>query len=132
MRRANVPKSTSAEVRSGCVAAVFAATHPDRTSALVLFGTFARRIRSDDYPWHMTRDELVAATERIVEVWGTDETTGLAGFSPSADAALRRWWIARDRAGATPGAIRQLIMQHRHRRPAGAAVDPGPDARPST
>jgi len=96
----------------GPMAAVFAATHPDRTSALVLFGTFARRIRSDDYPWHMTRDELVAATERIVEVWGTDETTGLAGFSPSADAALRRWWIARDRAGATPGAIRQLIMSN--------------------
>jgi len=96
----------------GPMAAVFAASHPDRTSALVLFGTFARRIRSGDYPWHSTRDELVAATERVVEVWGTAETTGLAFFSPGADAALKRWWIARDRAGATPGAIRQLITSN--------------------
>jgi class 3 adenylate cyclase len=96
----------------GPMAAVFAATYPERTSALVLFGTFARRIRSEDYPWHSTREELVAGTERIVEVWGTDETTALAFFSPGADAALKRWWIARDRAGATPGAIRQLIASN--------------------
>src|SRR6266511_641751 len=96
----------------GPMAAVFAATYPERTSALVLFGTFARRIRSEDYPWHLTRDELVAAVEHVVEVWGTEETTGLASFSPGADAALRRWWIARDRAGATPGAIRHLITSN--------------------
>jgi pimeloyl-ACP methyl ester carboxylesterase len=60
----------------------------------------------------MTRDRLVAATERIVEVWGTDETTGLASFSPGADASMKRWWIARDRAGATPGAIRELIFNN--------------------
>jgi pimeloyl-ACP methyl ester carboxylesterase len=53
----------------GPMAAVFAATYPQRTSALVLFGTFARRIRSEDYPWHLTRDELVADVEHIVEVW---------------------------------------------------------------
>ncbi len=96
----------------GPMAALFAATHPDRTAALALFGTFARRIRSDDYPWHITRDELVAATEHVVEAWGTEETTGLASFSPGADAAMKRWWIARDRAGATPGAIRELIFNN--------------------
>ncbi len=96
----------------GPMAALFAATYPERTSALVLFGTFARRIRSDDYPWHSTRVELVAVTERVVEVWGTDETTALASFAPGADVALKRWWIARDRAGATPGAVRQLITSN--------------------
>jgi class 3 adenylate cyclase/pimeloyl-ACP methyl ester carboxylesterase len=96
----------------GPMAAVFAATYPQRTSALVLFGTFTRRTRSADYPWHVTRNELVAAAEHLVEVWGTQETTALESFSPGADAALRRWWIARDRAGATPGAIRQLIMSN--------------------
>jgi class 3 adenylate cyclase len=93
----------------GPMAAVFAATYPERTSALVLFGTFARRTRSDDYPWHLKRDDLVAGMEHVVEVWGTEETSALESFSPGADAALRRWWIARDRAGATPGAIRDLI-----------------------
>jgi hypothetical protein len=96
----------------GPLASVFAATHPERISALVLFGTFARRIRSQDYPWHVARDDLVAAVEHIVDVWGTDETTALESFSPGADASLRRWWTARDRAGASPGSIRNLIMSN--------------------
>ena len=96
----------------GPMAAVFAATYPARISALVLFGTFARRTRSEDYPWHNVREEAFAGMEHVVEVWGTDETTSLDSFSPGADAALRRWWIARDRAGATPGAIRDLITSN--------------------
>jgi class 3 adenylate cyclase len=96
----------------GPMAAAFAATYPERTSALVLFGSFVRRVWSDDYPWHMTREQLVAAVEQIEAVWGTDQTSGLDGFSPNADGALRRWWIARDRAGATPGSIRQLVMSN--------------------
>ena len=96
----------------GPMAAVFAATYPERISALVLFGTFARRTRSEDYPWHNPRDEAFAGMEHVVEVWGTDETTSLESFSPGADTALRRWWIARDRAGATPGAIRDLITSN--------------------
>src|SRR5579864_9782233 len=90
----------------------FAATYPERVSALALFGTFARRVRSDDYPWHVTREELVAAADRIAKVWGTEQTTALDAFSPGANAALRRWWIARDRAGATPGAVRELILSN--------------------
>jgi class 3 adenylate cyclase/pimeloyl-ACP methyl ester carboxylesterase len=96
----------------GPMAAVFAATYPERTSALVLFGTFARRVRSGDYPWHVTRAQLVEAVEEIAEVWGTEETSALESFSPNPDAALRRWWIARDRAGATPGSIRQLVLSN--------------------
>lgn len=96
----------------GPMAAVFAATYPERTSALVLFGTFARRTPSEDYPWHWPRDDAVAAAEHVVDVWGTEETTSLESFSPGADAALRRWWIARDRAGATPGAVRDLILSN--------------------
>jgi class 3 adenylate cyclase len=96
----------------GPMAAVFAATYPERTSALVLFGTFARRTRSEDYPWHWSRDDAAAGAAHTAEVWGTDQTTALEVFSPGADAALRRWWIARDRAGATPGAVRDLILSN--------------------
>jgi class 3 adenylate cyclase len=96
----------------GPIAALFAATFPGRTSALALFGTFARRTRSLDYPWHFTREELIRAADHTVQVWGTEQTTALHAFSPGADAALRRWWITRDRAGATPGAIGQLIRSN--------------------
>jgi class 3 adenylate cyclase len=96
----------------GPMAAVFAATYPERMLALVLFGTFARRTRAHDYPWHRDRADTAAAMDHVVAVWGTEETTGLDSFSPGADAALRRWWIDRDRAGATPGAIRDLITSN--------------------
>ena len=96
----------------GPMAALFAATYPERTSALALFGTFARRTPVPDYPWHWPRERVIATTEHVVEVWGTEATTSLENFSPGADAALRRWWIARDRAGATPGAVRELILSN--------------------
>jgi pimeloyl-ACP methyl ester carboxylesterase len=57
----------------GPMAAVFAATYPDRTSAPALFGTFARRVRSHDYPWRPTRDELVAAAQHRAESRCTSE-----------------------------------------------------------
>ena len=96
----------------GPMAALFAATYPERTSALALYGTFARRTRSADYPWHPTRDEMIRGADHIVEAWGTEQTTALDAFSPGADAALRRWWIERERAGASPGAIGQLIRSN--------------------
>ena len=34
----------------GNLSALFAATYPERTTALVMFGTFAKRIWSPDYP----------------------------------------------------------------------------------
>ena len=96
----------------GPMAALFAATYPERTSALALFGTFARRTPVPEYPWHWPRERAIAAAEHVVEVWGTEETTTLEIFSPDADLALRRWWITRDRAGATPGAVRELILSN--------------------
>ena len=35
----------------GPMSALFAATYPQRTRALVLYGSYAKRVRSDDYPW---------------------------------------------------------------------------------
>ena len=35
----------------GLMSVLFAATYPERTTALVLYGVFAKRIWSPDYPW---------------------------------------------------------------------------------
>jgi len=42
---------------SGCLCALFAATFPDRVSALALYGAAAAGVASDDYPWQWTTDE---------------------------------------------------------------------------
>ena len=41
----------------GCMACVFAATYPDRTRGLLLWGTMPRWVRVEDYPWGFERDE---------------------------------------------------------------------------
>jgi len=41
----------------GPMATLFAAAHPDRVEALVLYGGYAKRVRSRDYPWAPTREE---------------------------------------------------------------------------
>lgn len=41
----------------GPMCALFAATHPDRTTALIMYGTYARRAKAADYPWGRDRDD---------------------------------------------------------------------------
>src|SRR5206468_12468755 len=51
----------------GSMACVFAAMHPERTRALLLWGVQARWSRADDYPWGATPEEeerMIAMLER--------------------------------------------------------------------
>jgi pimeloyl-ACP methyl ester carboxylesterase len=95
----------------GPMSLLFAATYPDRTSALAVYGTYAMRCNPDeDYPWAPTwknRQETAAEIERE---WGVEADLGT--MSPNANAALRRWWAQRARASASPGAARDLILMN--------------------
>ena len=56
----------------GCgLAAMFAATHPAETRALVLLSPLARLVRGPGYEWGHTREERDAMVARVVEHWGT-------------------------------------------------------------
>jgi DNA-binding winged helix-turn-helix (wHTH) protein len=65
----------------GPLCSVFAATYPDRTQALVMIGSYARRLRDDDYPWGPSRAEHERFCETIVEEWGGP--VGLEERAPS-------------------------------------------------
>src|SRR2546428_4246307 len=56
----------------GPMSALFAATYPERTSALLMYGSYARRTRSDDYPWRPTPEAHEAHMASIESNWGTD------------------------------------------------------------
>lgn len=68
---------------SGSLACLFAANNPDRTSALVLHGCFARRLRADDYPWGWDPAERERWLETIREDWGG--RMSLVDLAPSVD-----------------------------------------------
>lgn len=36
---------------------LFAATHPEKTAALVMIGTYGKRIKTDDYPWRVSPED---------------------------------------------------------------------------
>jgi class 3 adenylate cyclase/pimeloyl-ACP methyl ester carboxylesterase len=58
---------------TGCSLAVLhAATHPDRTRGLVLFGPGARTAWREDHPWGVTDAELERGQREILDGWGTE------------------------------------------------------------
>ena len=54
----------------GNMSMMFAATHPERTSALVLYGCPAKGIWSEDYPWAKTREQMEEEVEWLSADWG--------------------------------------------------------------
>ena len=92
----------------GPMSVLFAATYPERTVALVLYGTMAR-LRSDvDYP--LGNEEQIAQLYRIVDdYWGTGES--LRVFAPSLidHEPLREFMGRLERASGSPGTMRAMV-----------------------
>lgn len=57
----------------GPLAALFAATYPERTLGLILWGSAPRFSRAPGFPWGSTREEYLAEVEDLVRRWGTTE-----------------------------------------------------------
>jgi class 3 adenylate cyclase/predicted esterase len=95
----------------GPMSCLFAATYPERTSSLVLYGSYAmRQDPDDDYPWAATSAARRVYAETMERDWGVDADLGRT--APNADAALRAWWAKRSKAAASPGAARDLILMN--------------------
>ena len=91
----------------GPMAVLCAATHPDRVSELVLFGSYAKRTWSPDYPLAQRAEDRTAYTDQLVSTW--DWEADMRMRTPSADPAMARWWAARCRSSATPSTVRALV-----------------------
>ena len=80
---------------AGTTAIRYAATHPDRVTALILFNSFAHYLREDDYPLGFSPDELEEFTALRSETWGTEESMDLIAPSHVHDQGFRvrfaRW-----------------------------------------
>ncbi len=90
------------------MAALFAATYPERTAALVLYGTF---LTWDWLPVNRQSYHQPSWEQRLAEVerrWGTpdycDELLRNDAPSKANDEDFRRWYATRLRLGASPAA----------------------------
>jgi class 3 adenylate cyclase len=94
----------------GPMSVLFAASYPKRTRALVLYGTYAKRLRSDDYPWAPTWEERLRAAHELEETWG--ENVDLSTMWPGAGPQEAAWFQRRGRASLSPAAARDLILMN--------------------
>lgn len=88
----------------GPMSALFAATYPERTVALVMYGTYAKRIRDADYPWAPSREEHAAVLATYLQSWGTAVRLEVYAPSVAGDERWRQWWARHQRLAASPGA----------------------------
>jgi class 3 adenylate cyclase/alpha-beta hydrolase superfamily lysophospholipase len=88
---------------------LFAATYPERTSALVLLGTFARAVEGDDYPIGVAPERLDDFLEQLAENWGDGQSLWNLAPSVAADERMRASWARFERMSASPGAATTLL-----------------------
>jgi pimeloyl-ACP methyl ester carboxylesterase len=94
----------------GPLCVLFAAAYPRRTRALVLYGTYAKRLRSDDYPWAPMWEERIEAAEELERTWG--ERFDLEMLAPNASPDLVEWFGRRGRAAVSPRGAHDLILMN--------------------
>ena len=91
----------------GQICALFAATYPERTQALILYGTPARAVRETDYPFGPTLEQWHTQLREIREKWGEREyfeRQAREAFGATADDELVDWFVECQRFCASPGA----------------------------
>lgn len=93
----------------GLMGALFAATYPARTSALVIANSTARIASAPDYPFGITPEVLEGLVALIDNTWGTAEL--MAAISPSVaeDEAALEGWSRFFRLAASPATAAAVV-----------------------
>jgi class 3 adenylate cyclase len=95
----------------GALAAIFAATYPERTLGLVLWSGAVRTAWAPDYPWGMSEERFEERLRRRMVIWGDqemgEETTRMtyleSGDRLAMDPAFVQWLPRLQRYAAAPG-----------------------------
>jgi class 3 adenylate cyclase len=102
----------------GPLAILFAATHPDRTAALILFGTTCCGMWKPEYPWGFTEEQWDDYSQDVVKHWGDPAHVKrymerwVAPSIAGDDDAIHAW-ATYFRLAASPGTAVALDMMER-------------------
>ncbi len=90
---------------------LFAATYPERTSALVLWGAMARSTAAPDYPWAPQREAVSEAQKELIgPLWGQGATIEIFSPSLAGDDRAREFQARFERQAASPMRVQQLFQ----------------------
>jgi pimeloyl-ACP methyl ester carboxylesterase len=93
----------------GPMAMMFAATYPERVSALVLCATFARLVEGPDYPIGVRADVFASFVERMREAWGKGATVDAFAPTLAGDERFRETWARMERFAVSPAGFQALM-----------------------
>ena len=96
----------------GPMAMLFAATYPERTTALITIGAYARRIWDPEYPWAPTPEQRQRFFDLIQRDWGSEVDVATVAPTLANDEAFRRRYATYSRLSASPGAALVLARMN--------------------
>jgi pimeloyl-ACP methyl ester carboxylesterase len=98
---------------NGRLSMVTAASHPEKVTALVLFGSHPATMRDADYPYGARSEDTERLAQEFLESWGDDEyqASRLHHMAPSTagDPRIARWFARMCRAYASPPEMAQRL-----------------------
>ena len=94
------------------MSALFAATYPERTRALVMYGAYAKRMKSVDYPWGPSDEERQAFLDGLMSDWGGPAGLDMLARDAQHDRRFREWWSGYLRRSSSPGAALALTRMN--------------------
>jgi DNA-binding SARP family transcriptional activator/pimeloyl-ACP methyl ester carboxylesterase len=97
------------ESEGGQLAAVFAATYPERTRALVTYGSYARLRSAPDFPLGQSDEILEAFAADMEATWGEVAEGSVWAVNATRDPRFRDWLGRWARNAASPGSAATLL-----------------------
>jgi len=95
--------------QGGQMALLFAATHPERTVALILADSSARQFDEADRPSSFSIGERELSLESVEQAWGSGATLDFLAPSAAGDERFRRWYGRYERLSLGPRMVRAVV-----------------------
>ncbi len=90
---------------------LFAATYPERVTALVCSGGMARSTWAPDYPWANEADALrESGLELLLPHWGDGSVADIAARSQEGNVETHKFFARMQRASGSPGTLSGLVQ----------------------
>lgn len=90
----------------------FTATYPEKVTKLILFGSFAKWVRTDDYPYGLNEEGHLKTINYMAENWGGPVGLQLMAPSVKDDPETQKQWAGYLRHSASPSAAIALYRMN--------------------
>ncbi len=97
----------------GPMSILFSATYPDRTTGLILYGSYARGLRAPDHPYGITLEQSEKNLQRLEQEWGGPVSVDIFAPSQATDPKFRQAWASYLRQAGSPSTAVEISRTSR-------------------